>query len=145
MIPPARPALGPALALILAAGLGGAALAQPFTTSAEVKPILDMTRAHWLALSAQPGQDLLYFTQIESWRCGITQIRYSINSPDMTAIREVESCYLGTNAPNALRMEGHVPYVVLPAGVLESVAVVLFFDDGSHLTETYRRDQILMP
>jgi hypothetical protein len=132
-------------AALAALALAGAAAAQTFTTSAEVKPILAMTKSSWVALSASGGQDLLYFTHLESWRCGIAEIRFSVNSPAADTVRQTEPCYRDSAQPNALRLEGHVPYIAFPAGYVQSVAVELRFDDGTRDRIEVRRSEILMP
>ncbi len=124
------------------AGMAGA---QAFTTSAEVKPILAMTKSSWVALSVAGGQDLLYFTHLESWRCGIAEIRFSVNSPAADRRRETEPCYRDSAQPNALRLQGHVPYLAFPAGSVQSVAVELRFDDGTRDRIEVRREEILLP
>ncbi len=132
------------LALALSA-LGAAAMAQGFTSAAEVKPILQATKANWVALRDYDGNDLLYFTHLESWRCGLTEVRFSINSGAATQVRAMEPCYEGTAQPNALKLDGHLPYIVLPQGMTKTVAIVVVYDDGSEDRAEFERGAILLP
>ena len=40
------------------------------------------------------GQDLLYFTNLLAWRCGLTAIRYRINANEPVEFT-MEPCYEG--------------------------------------------------
>lgn len=131
--------------LFLFAALAMPAMSQTFTTAAEIKPILQATRANWVALREFDGSDLLYFTHLESWRCGLSEVRFSVNSTAATTLREMEPCYEGTAQPNALTLDGHLPYILLPLGMTETVSVVVVFDDGSEDRMDYDRKAILMP
>lgn len=125
--------------------LATAALAQGFTTAAEVKPILQATKANWVALREYDGNDLLYFTHLESWRCGVEQVRFSVNSSAATQVWDMEPCYEGTAQPNALKLEGHLPYIVIPLGMTNTVSVVVIYDDGTEDRADFDRQAILMP
>ena len=119
---------------------------QDFTTAAEVKPILTMTKASWIALRPEGGNDLLYFTNALAWRCGVSEIRYGVNGAAPETVLEMEPCYEGEATPNALKMDkGIMPYVVLPLESVASVAVVVVFDDGSEEPATYQRKAVLIP
>jgi hypothetical protein len=131
-------------ALVLS--LAGPGFAQSFTTAAEVKPILDATRANWIAVREYDGKDLVYFTQVLSWRCGLAEIRYGLNGAAADTVLPMEPCYDTEATPNALKMEGGPEiYLSLPLQSVNSVSVVLVLDDGSELSAEFARAAVLMP
>ena len=132
----------------LVAGLliASAAQGQDFTTAAEVKPILTMTKANWIALRPDGGNDLLYFTNALAWRCGLSEIRYGVNGAAPDRVLAMELCYEDEPSPNALKIDaGIMPYVVLPLESVERVDVVVVFDDGSEEPARYERKAVLIP
>ncbi|MDO8883271.1 MAG: hypothetical protein U0934_11100 [Pseudotabrizicola sp.] len=132
--------------LLLCAVLAGPAFAQGFVTAAEVKPILQATKANWVALREYDGNDLLYFTHLESWRCGLSEVRFSVNSTAAAAMPwDMEPCYEDEAQPNAMKLDGRLPYTVLPLGMAATVSVVVIYDDGSEDRMDYERKSILLP
>ena len=126
---------------VVALSVSGGAQAQ-FMTAAEVKPILDMTQANWVAVRVWEGQDLLYFTHIETFRCGLSGVRYGLNGEAPNTPYGLETCYEGTAAPNAMDPVGHPPYVAFPVGSVHSVTIQMKYDDGSMTEATFQRAQI---
>ncbi len=120
------------------------AAAERFTTAAEVRPILSATRDNWVALRTARGRDILYFTQLEAWRCGLDDIRYSVNGGPMKRYRP-EPCHEESSEPNALTDPGHRPWIEFPAGSVKSVAIEITYDDGRKDSARYSRRDILMP
>lgn len=120
------------------------ALGQQFTTAAEVKPILDATKAKWVSVREYDGKDLLYFTHLMAWRCGIDEIHYSVNGGG-DQLWQGEPCYDGEAQPNAIKAEGVLPFVTFPLGSIDSVTVRLKYDDGETDSATYQRAAILTP
>ena len=129
------------IAALLALGLP--AQAQTFTTAAEIMPILEATRANWVALRPWDGKELLYFTHLESWRCGIAEVRFSVNSTAATRAWTMDPCFEGTAQPNAIAAD-RLPYTDLPADLAQTVSVLVILKDGTELRQDYARAQILM-
>ena len=124
--------------------LASGAQAQNFTTAAEVKPILTATKPSWIAVREYDGQDLLYFTNLLSWRCGVTQVSYAVNDAALTPL-EFEPCHEDTAQPNALMMETILPYLTFPLASIETVSVTVTYDDDTTDTAAYDRKAVLMP
>ncbi len=132
------------IAVIAVVLMASAGHSQTYTTAAEVKPILTATKPNWIALREFNGQDLLYFTNLLAWRCGLTTIRYMVNANEPVDLA-MEPCYEGETAPNALKMETILIYVTLPLKSVETVTVVASFDDGSAEVGTYERKAVMTP
>lgn len=131
---------------VLAATVWAAAAgAQQFTTAAEVRPILEMTQGNWVAVREFDGQDLVYFTHLIAWRCGLASVKFSVNSLKSDHEWPMEPCHEGTASPNAIKAETHLPYVALPLGSVDRIAVVLELDDGTFLKAAFDRAQVLIP
>ena len=119
--------------------------ANAFTTAAEVKPILNATKGSWIAVREYDGNDLLYFTHLESWRCGLDGVTYGLNSEITDQTWVLEDCYEGEAAPNVMKADGHLPYISLQLGSIESVTIKLLYDDGTTDTVTFPRASVKMP
>lgn len=115
-----------------------------FLTALEVKPILAATEANWVAVRAFNGQDLLYFTHLLAWRCGLFEIRYAVNG-GAEQVFPAEPCYVDTNAPNAIKAETVLPYLTFPLGSVAEVEISLLYDDGTTGSARFARSSILMP
>lgn len=127
----------------VALAMGNAAQAQ-FLTAAEVKPILDMTRDNWLAVRLYDGNDLLYFTQLVTFRCGLEAVYYGLNGNIPDQLLPMEPCHEGTAAPGAMDPVKYPPYITLPAGSVHSVTLMMMYDDGDLQEVTFERAQIQM-
>jgi len=132
----------PLAALAVLGALAGPVAAQSFTTPSEVRPILQMTRAAWVAIGSDSGNDLLYFTHIAALRCGYDRATYRLNGATAEHSIDLEPCYRDTTQPNAIR---ELPFVVYPAGSIGTLMVTLYFPDGTFETAKYERRDILIP
>lgn len=115
------------------------------TTTAEVKPILTMIKGMWVSVREYDGNDLLYFTMLESYRCGLEGVKFGVNSDVADQIWEQETCYEDEPAPNAMKMEDGLPFITLPLGSVESVIVEIVYDDGSTDSAMFERAAIMTP
>ncbi|MGR3621041.1 hypothetical protein [Pseudophaeobacter sp.] len=116
--------------------------AASFTTAAEVKPILGMTKSSWISVREFDGQDLLYVTHLWAWRCGLEGIRIGINgaAPENWPLPE---CHLDQATPNAIMEEDGDPYKRYPLKSIERVTIDLFYDDQT--VETLTVDRLGQP
>lgn len=125
--------------LLLAFALGATPVtAENFTTAAEVKPIVGAIRAQWIAVRLWEGHDLLYFTNLLSWRCGLSEISYAVNG-QAPRVLQTEPCYEGEAAPNALKVADILPYVSFPPNTIQSIEVAVTYEDGTSDTATFER------
>ncbi|PWG17253.1 hypothetical protein [Salibaculum griseiflavum] len=117
-----------------------------FTTAVEIKPIVGMTKSNWVAVRLYEGQDLLYFTHLLSWRCGIWDIRYGLNGAPADTVFPMEPCHEDSAQPNAMTdVANFLPYVALPPESIESVYVEITYDDGSTDFARFERGAVLIP
>ncbi|MDQ7070012.1 MAG: hypothetical protein Q9M48_04605 [Rhodobacterales bacterium] len=115
-----------------------------FTTATEVKPILTSTKSSWVAIREYDGQDLLYFTQLMSWRCGLVAVRYSVNGGPAQNW-PLPACHADTGWANAITPEDGLVYGTYALGSLQSVDIEVIYDDLSTDTASFTRNEILMP
>ncbi|MBT2132539.1 hypothetical protein KKW20_15575 [Planktotalea lamellibrachiae] len=119
------------------------AAAGQFTTADEVRPILEATKGTWVALREYDGQDLLYFTHLLAWRCGLEGVRYSING-GAQQVFDAEPCYEDEAQPNAIKATDALPFVRFDLKSVNTVDVQLTYDDGQVADVQFERAGILM-
>lgn len=115
-----------------------------FTTATEVKPILQMTKANWVAVREYDGQDIVYFTHLLSWRCGLKQVKYQLNDAPMQ-VYDLPPCHEDTAVPNAILEKEGMPIMGLPLKSVGSVTVEIVYDDLSTDTANFERSAVLLP
>ena len=115
-----------------------------FTTATEVRPILDATRANWVAVREYDGRDLVYVTHLFSWRCGLYGLRISVNDGPAQDW-PLPPCHTGTAQPNAITGDDGLPYWEFPLGHVQSLQVEILYDDLGTDSARFERAQVLMP
>nr|WP_154665442.1 hypothetical protein [Pseudophaeobacter arcticus] len=118
------------------------ALSAPFTTAAEVKPILSVTKANWVSVREFDGQDLLYVTHLWSWRCGLNGMRIGVNGAEPETW-PMPPCHEDQAAPNAILPEDGLPYAAFPLGSIQQITIDVFYDDLT--METLKVDRLGQP
>ncbi|WP_255552190.1 hypothetical protein [Maritimibacter dapengensis] len=107
----------------------------------DAKQILTLTRQNWVAVREYDGKDLLYFTNLLAWRCGVEDIRFGVNG-EPPAPLEHEPCHADDATPNALYAEDILPYLTYPLGSVETITVEVDFPDGSTEVGRYERAKV---
>ena len=117
-----------------------------YTTAVEIKPIMGMTKSNWAAVRLYEGQDLVYFTHMLSWRCGLWEIRYGINGNPADQVFEMEPCHEETAQPNAMTdVANYLPFITLPPESVETLYVEITYDDGTTDFAQFNRNEIEIP
>ena len=93
----------------------------------QMKQILNMTQNNWVSFRDFNGKQLIYFTHLESYTCGIKEVRYSINSDDLDKVWELQPC--DSKKPMAVTKD--IIYLTMPLGIAKSIAVQVTFMDGT--------------
>ena len=109
--------------------------------AAQIRPILDATKNSWVAVREWEGQDLVYFSHLLSWRCGLTKIQYSINSASVDRNWAFIPCDETLADPMALP-SGQKIYNSFNLNSVKTITVKITYDDGGVDTVTYARDAI---
>ena len=104
------------------------AQAQQAMPPEQMKQVIGMTRASWVALRDWNGRQLVYFTHLISYRCGLREVRYSINAglPDKTF--PLPEC--NPDMPFSVPKKAKI-WISLPPETVKSIAVQVTFKDGS--------------
>jgi len=109
----------------------------------QIKQILDMTRGNWIAVRRWEGQDLLYFTHLESFRCGLQSIRYGINDDPAKYNYEFAPCD-GSSADKGISGE-LLPYIQFPLNSVERITIELTYTTGDVVSEVFDRSAVEIP
>lgn len=117
-----------------------------FTTATEVRPILAMTKSNWVGIREFNGQDLIYFTHLMAWRCGLWDIRYGINGAPAETVMAMEPCNEEFAQPNVMvDIENFLPYVTYPLQSVDSIYIEIVYDDGTTDFAQFDRSEVRIP
>ena len=90
--------------------------------------ILGLTKGSWAYFRDFNGRQLIYFTHLEAYRCGISKVRYSLNTAALDHEWKLQPC----DAKEPHKITTDTPYIAMPLGTASSIAVQLTFNDGSN-------------
>lgn len=96
---------------------------------ATVKQAINATKANWIAFRNYDGQQLLYLTQLLTWKCGLREIRYGLNSSHLGDVWPLPVC--NPQTPYQLDPNYDHIYVNYPLDSLKFVSVQVVFADGA--------------
>ncbi len=94
---------------------------------AQMKQILNMTQDNWVSFRNYNGKQLLYFTHLESYTCGIKEVHYGLNSDTLDRVWLLQPC----DPKNPMTIKKDIVYLTMPLGYAKSVAVQVTFADGT--------------
>jgi len=100
----------------------------------QMKKILNMTQNSWVSFRDFNGKQLIYFTHLEAYTCGIKEVHYSLNSDDLDKVWELQPC----ESEGISSIKKEMIYLTLPLGTAKSIAVQLLFVDGTKSEVIYK-------
>ena len=115
-----------------------------FLTAAEVRPILTATQGNWIAVREFNCQDLLYFSHLLAWRCGLSAVAYAINSDDPTKDWPLTPCNEDSPTP-AANGDDQPIYSSHALGSIETITVRITYDDDTTDQMTFQRKAVQIP
>lgn len=136
--------LKPLIAAVTCLALFPAGAGAQMVDASTIRPILEATKGNWIGVRRWDGQDLIYFTHLESWKCGLKAIRYGVNSETATKRYAFKPCADDEAAPSPIAAD-RLPYVAFPLDSVETVTITLTYDDGMEVTETFARSAVEIP
>jgi hypothetical protein len=102
----------------------------------QVKNILKITGDNWIVFRDFNSRQLIYFTHLISWKCGIREIQYSLNNDSLSERFPVPEC--NKLLPNNIGANDKI-LLERKLNSVTSVAVRLLFDDDTtSATNIYR-------
>lgn len=112
---------------ILQIGMVQAAPRKPTTDM--TKQALAATRDQWIAFRDFNGRQLIYFTGLITWKCGLNEIRYSVNSERLEQTFPLPKC--NPHTPFAVDPEYSDIYLDFAPGTAKTIAVQLVYGDDT--------------
>ncbi|MEM1045342.1 MAG: hypothetical protein AAGL24_04280 [Pseudomonadota bacterium] len=94
-----------------------------------VKQALNATSGNWVAFRNYNGRQWVYLTQVLTWKCGLKEVRYAINSSALTERWPLPAC--NPQNPYALDPEADHIYTYFAPGSVSFVSVQIVFADGT--------------
>lgn len=96
----------------------------------QLKGILAATKeSGWVAFSAQKKSQNIYFSHLQSWRCGMKEIRYSYNSKALDKTFALAKC--NPQLPNTIPRDLKWTVKMEKPNSVKTLAVQVTFEDDS--------------
>lgn len=136
------------IALAFCAALGSPLAAQPtdFTTAEGAAYIHQQIKDQIVSFKPEGDQDIIYFTAILGWRCGMRELFYGINGGLAVNQFPLEPCYRELRSPNTMKDSGttYPFFITVPTGSAQSVTLRAIYDDGTTATFVSERAKNLI-
>ena len=129
--------------LTVMTALAGFAHPQPGAAQSPVMPVaqmraaLEATAGQWIQFRNYDGRQWVYFTGLVTWKCGLSEIRYSVNSRDLGERFALPEC--NPQIPFHIDPAKDQIYLTFAPGGARTVSVQIVYSDGVESpARTYR-------
>ena len=117
--------------ILLSAGTLVAAIPAPAQTPplAQLKVMAEAAKGQWVAFRNWDGKQLIYFTIVVTYHCGLAEIRYSLNGAGLGERWPVPAC--NPQMPFNVDAQKDKIYLALEPGSVSAVSLQLVYADGT--------------
>lgn len=139
-----------ALALTVLTGAAPAQTTAPppsDLTSAEGAAFMhQVLKDQMLSFKQDGDNDLIYFTAILGWRCGLRELYYGLNDDPIVMQFPLEPCYREMRQPNSMPGAGttYPIHITVPTGSAQKLRLRMIYDDGNTASFEVERVKNLM-
>ena len=96
-------------------------------TAQQIRTMLDATTKNWVAFRNYDGSQLIYLTQLVTMKCGLKEVRFSLNSPALDHTFELPEC--NWQVPFNVGSDT-IPYLSMPLNTAQTISVQVTYADG---------------
>lgn len=132
------------LALCAATAAHGQTPPTDFTTPEGAAYIHQQIKDQILSFKPEGDSDLIYFTAILGWRCGMQELFYGVNGEPAVTQFPLEPCYRDLRNPNTFGEEPWPFFIKVPVGSAQTVTLRAIYEDGTSATFTAERAKNLI-
>jgi hypothetical protein len=94
----------------------------------QLKNVLNMTADNWVAFRNFNGKTLIYYSHLVSWRCGLKEVRYGVNSREPDQSWPLPEC--NKMMPNTVPYDAKI-YSTHKLNSVTTLSVQVVYDDDT--------------
>ena len=117
-----------------------------FTTPEGAAYIHQSIKDQIISFSEDGDQDIIYFTAILAWRCGVQELYFGLNNDPIVTALPMEPCNRDLRQPNQSKFRDltYPLFITVPKGSAQTVTLRVIYENGTTATFTSERAKNLV-